>query len=231
MAIARQVMHAPCIGCGRYARGHELCWACIARLNQTPWGVGGIALSDVRIPVLWRESYGGPLTDIIVRAKYRGQWSAAKLLGRCLGGLPPPWLGMAPIAVPVPLTGKRLAERGFSQSHLIAAQAARQWRIECHGHWLAKQRHTLRQASLAADERRTNLQGSLTGAAQLAGKRVLLIDDIMTSGATLKEAMRAISEAGGTVIAAAVVAKVNDQRPRRTDVNVRKTHYVQHRSR
>lgn len=184
-------------------------------LAQTPWGVSTLSTHDARIPVLWRESYGGPLTDIIYAAKYHGQWASARLLGRCLGRLPKPWLGSAPVAVPVPLTASRLASRGYSQSHLIAAQAAREWRIAHASHWLIKSRHTLRQASLARHERASNINDSFIATASIAGQRIVLIDDIMTSGATLREAARAASQAGALVIAAAVIARVHDKRPRR----------------
>lgn len=231
LVLARRMLHAPCLGCGRYAQGRSLCATCSARIDQAPWGVSMLDTSDARIPVLWREAYGGPLTDIVYGAKYRGQWASAKLLGQCLGALPRPWMGAAPTAIAVPMTARRLARRGFSQSHLIAAQAARHWNIALARNWISKSRDTLRQASLARHERAGNIDGSFAGCAALQGKRIVLIDDIMTSGATLREAVRAVTLAGGTVIAAAVIAKVNDQRPRLRNAKQRKPLHVQRRSR
>jgi ComF family protein len=231
LTLARRMLRAPCMGCGRYGKGQALCASCTARLAATPWGVSTLTIDETCIPVLWREAYGGPLTDIIYSAKYRGQWASARLLGQCLGRLPPPWLGTPPSAVPVPMTAQRLASRGFSQSQLIAAEAARHWRIAHHHHWLTKWRHTERQASLAKNERAINIQHSFAGRAALAGQRIVLIDDIMTSGATLREAVRAIRQAGGTVIAAAVIAKVNDHGARKPSARRPKALHVQRRAR
>jgi predicted amidophosphoribosyltransferase len=76
--------------------------------------------------------------------------------------------------------------------------------------WLRKTKPTARQAGLHRDERLANLFGSFSASEQVAGRRCLLIDDIMTTGSTLREASRAIHTSGGTVIAAAVIARVKN---------------------
>jgi ComF family protein len=177
-----------------------------------------------RISVLWRERYGGPLTETIYRAKYRADWGGAKTLGHCLGKLPKLWTGQAPIVVAVPLAGQRLASRGFNQSHWIAWAAANDWGFEFQSRWLEKIRQTDRQATLSKATRQQNLINSFQANRAVAGKRILLIDDIMTTGATLKQAAQAIGSAGGLVIGAAVIARVeNHQRQK----NIR---HVQRRS-
>lgn len=158
--------------------------------------------------MLWRETYGGPLTDAIYRSKYRGDWGSARLLGQCLGQLPRPWLGQAPVLLPIPLAGHRLAHRGYNQSHMIAVQTAKAWQIPVQPQWLRKTKRTARQASLAQAARQENLSGSFVASSRLQHQRVILIDDIMTSGATLKEAALAVATTGGQVIAAAVIAHV-----------------------
>lgn len=225
----RQALYAPCRLCGTYARGEEVCAACTAKIQQQPWGTSSLALDACRIPVLWREAYGGPLTDIIVRAKYFGDWGAARFLGQLLGRLPPPWLGPAPTLVPIPLATQRLANRGFNQSQFIAQSAARAWRAPSQIRWLRKTRTSARQASLHREDRQKNLAGLFLASVRLCDQRVVLIDDIMTSGATLREAARAVSEAGGLVIGAAVVARVNHQSGRLQSQQNRKPH-VQRRS-
>lgn len=209
----RQLVRSPCMLCAAYAGGSEICQACAQQVKSTPWGVSSLGFSGRRIPVLWREHYGGPLTPIIYGAKYRGDWGQARLLGACLGALPKPWLGNPPVVIPVPLTNKRLGARGYNQSQMIAAEAARHWGLALKPRWLKKTKHTRRQATLSLSQRGQNLCESFQAHANLAGQRVLLIDDIMTTGATLREAMRAIDKAGGTVISAAVIAHVpKDQR-------------------
>ncbi len=158
--------------------------------------------------MLFRESYGGLLSDAVVQAKYRGNWGHARWLGQCLGALPRPWLGEPPTVIPVPLSDQRLADRGYNQSIVIARQVAKTWGLSMAPRWLRKTRRTARQAGLHRDERLANLVGSFWASEQVAGRRCLLIDDIMTTGSTLQEASRAIHLSGGIVIAAAVVARV-----------------------
>lgn len=226
---ARQLLHSPCRLCGVFAKGQELCNDCSALVAHQPWGMSSLALDAHRIPVLWRESYGGPLSDIIVRAKYFGDWGAARFLGRTLGGLPRPWLGAAPLILPIPLARQRLANRGFNQSQFIAQSAAQAWGAALQLRWLRKTKSSARQASLHRQDRQRNLKGVFFASDQVRDQRVVLIDDIMTSGATLREAARAVADSGGVVIAAAVVARVNHQtgRPPSTQQH---TPHVQRRS-
>ncbi len=185
---------------------------------------------QTRIPVLWRETYGGLLTDAIYRTKYQGDWGKARMLGKTLGQLPKPWLGAKPTVVPIPLAGSRLAKRGYNQSQIIAAQAAKQWGLEFEGRWLTKHHATPRQATLDWQARKTNLSNAFDASPNLAGKRILLVDDIMTTGATLKEAIRAVSQAQGQVVAAAVIAHVPKDHRSLSQKILHKQH-VQRRSR
>ena len=205
---ARALVRSPCMLCEEYANGDVLCRKCCEKLNKSAWGVSSVMHEQARIPVLWRETYGGLLTDAIYRTKFQGDWGKARMLGRLLGQLPKPWLGPKPTVVAIPLAGSRLSRRGYNQSQIIAAQAAKCWGLEFEGRWLSKQRATPRQATLDWNARKTNLSNAFTASPALAGRRILLIDDIMTTGATLKEAIRAVSLAQGEVIAAAVIAHV-----------------------
>jgi predicted amidophosphoribosyltransferase len=73
-------------------------------------------------------------------------------------------------------------------------------------------RRTRDQAGLGATERERNLRGSMRGRRLLAGRSVLIVDDVLTTGATLREAARAVTEAGGVVAGAAVLARVPKRR-------------------
>jgi ComF family protein len=209
----RLLFRAPCAICSRPASAQTICRDCAQKIARTRWGFSSLSLEDHRIPVIWREPYGGVLTETIYRSKYRSDWGGAKTLGACLGQIPNLWLGAAPTAIPIPLADARLASRGFNQSHHIAASAARHWGLEFQGRWLLKTRTTDRQASLSKQTRSENLIQTFSARPAVKGRRILLIDDIMTTGATLKEAARAIAHAGGLVIGAAVIARVQqDQR-------------------
>ena len=172
-----------------------------------------LGVAGSRIPILWREIYGGPLTELIYQSKYHGVWPIAMLLGQQLGALPRPWMGPAPVAIPIPLSGKRLARRGYNQSSIIARMAAQCWGISMRERWLEKTRNTPRQATLDRTHRRENLSGSFRAHQAVAHQRVILLDDIMTSGSTLREAIRAIHHSGGQVICAAVIARVGADSP------------------
>lgn len=215
--------------CERYAQGLDVCPTCLQKLNATAWGVTSFLHDHTRIPVLWRETYGGVLTDAIYRTKYQGDWGKARMLGKTLGQLPKPWLGPKPTVVSIPLAGSRLATRGYNQSQIIAAQAAKQWGLGFEARWLIKRHSTPRQATLDWEARKTNLENAFDASPKLAGKRILLIDDIMTTGATLREAVRAVSEAQGHVVAAAVIAHVPKDRRSVAQKILQKQH-VQRRS-
>ncbi|WVN41890.1 phosphoribosyltransferase family protein [beta proteobacterium MWH-UniP1] len=190
--------------------------------------MGSLALDDCRIPVIWREAYGGPLTDIVMQAKYHGDWGSARFLGRSLGRLPRPWLGPTPLIIPIPLASTRLANRGFNQSQFIAQGVAKAWQAPLRVRWLRKTKASARQASLQRQERQENLKGVFWACRHLRDQRVVLVDDIMTSGATLREAARAVATGGGQVIAAAVIARVHhDREPLQS--KQKHTPYVQRR--
>ncbi len=204
----RIMLGSPCLLCHHAAGGEAICATCTTALRQTSWGVTGLTVDQNRIPVLFRESYGGLLSDAVIRSKYLGDWGHARWLGECLGSLPRPWLGDPPVALPIPLSDQRLADRGYNQSVFIARHAAKAWALQMAPRWLRKTKRTARQAGLAREERLANLYGSFWASEKVAGQRCLLIDDIMTTGSTIREAARAIHARGGIVIAAAVIARV-----------------------
>jgi ComF family protein len=127
------------------------------------------------------------------------------------------------LIMPVPLSAQRLRERGYNQAHEIArrlilpaerqspsqvqvqVQVQRQSRL-C-ALTLMRVRHTDQQAQLPLDERRGNLRGAFAVVKPVHGLRVALVDDVMTSGATLHEAALALRRAGARDVQAWVVAR------------------------
>ncbi len=114
----------------------------------------------------------------------------------------------ANVLIPIPLSFKRLSERGFNQSLVLSQQLSRQ---KTHTNSLLRMRNTLAQSSLPRNERLTNLKGAFAVApfmaAQLRGQRILLIDDVMTSGATLNAAAQVLKQAGAARVSALVFAR------------------------
>ncbi len=143
--------------------------------------------------------YAGPLVQAIYRFKYYGQM----VLGRPLGRLMVEALERGPAAelevekvdlvCPVPLHPSRLRERGFNQSALLAEEVAEARSLPVRP-LLARVRPTLPQVDLPPSSRRANVHNAFAPRLQeeIAGKRVLLVDDLFTTGATLTECARAL---------------------------------------
>ena len=115
--------------------------------------------------------------------------------------------------VPVPLHPRRLRERGFNQAHLLAAEARRAGvlspRARLDPSALARVRETRSQTKLSRTERLENLRGAFTARPdRVRGCTVLLVDDVMTTGATLEACTRALRRAGARSVDAVVVARV-----------------------
>lgn len=107
----------------------------------------------------------------------------------------------------VPLTRKREAWRGFNQSELMAARVAKEFEVDLGR--LKKIKETKTQVGLTKKERTKNIKGvfKLVEPKNLAGKRVLLLDDVATTGATLNECARVLKKAGARAVYGAVLAK------------------------
>ena len=113
------------------------------------------------------------------------------------------------VLVAVPLHRKRLRERGYNQSNLLAQELGKLANLPVAEDCLIRERHALPQArTTTVDERRSNVAGAFSCRNQrLKGKQVLLIDDVATSGATLDACARALKEAGATSVWGLVLAR------------------------
>lgn len=111
------------------------------------------------------------------------------------------------LLVPMPLASKRLATRGFNQSQLVAVAVGKRLQIPVDGRGLLRVRDTPPQAWLTREERLTNVRGAFDCGVSLAGRSVALFDDVMTTGATMSEAARALKKHGATRVEAWVIAR------------------------
>ncbi len=200
----RAPLQPACRGCGRPmlgaatggVDGGPLCGAC--RRRPPPW----IALTAAYL-------YLPPLVGVVRalkfgRAEHLGESLAATLASRC-----EPWAEHVDVVTPVPLAWTRLVVRGYNQAEAIARPLARTLGLPCRR--LLRRRPRPRQALLSRAERRRNLRGAFAARTCLpAGARVLLVDDVMTTGATLAAAALALRRAGVASVHAAVVARTPD---------------------
>lgn len=191
-----------CPVCGRFFEGAgapHLCAACLERES----------------PLSRHRSFGryeGSLKDVILLFKYRGFEILAAFLGDLLAQAfaeaEDLWKGVEAI-VPVPLHPRKKKKRGFNQAQLLARRLAQHRNIELLDRHLIKIRDIPPQTSLDAEERLKNVDGAfgVRREWELAGKIVLLVDDVYTTGSTLRECSHVLRRAGVREIRAVTVAQ------------------------
>ena len=160
--------------------------------------------------------YVAPWTALIGRLKFHEEAALAAALGGLLAERVAPTLrrlrpAERPLVVAAPLSTSRLRERGYNQAGLLAQHVAGSLRLTCVPHALQKTRHTDRLMGLSADERRAAIRGAYAVRADMApkleGRHVALVDDVMTSGATLREAAATLLRAGAARVDVWVLAR------------------------
>jgi len=136
--------------------------------------------------------------SIIRRHKYGRDQSLSRALAQCLGENLPVTGNDYDLVIPVPLHRRRLRWRGYNQAALLGAAVA--WRINCTCDLaaLARIRNSPPQTSQDRNHRRQNVRGAfvVTRPHRIANRRLLLVDDVMTTGATLDECARTLLAAG-----------------------------------
>lgn len=194
-----------CLGCGLLLRSGApaslpLCLRCEAEHLPLPPPEG----PPPEIAAV--HAYGGPLLRALARLKFHGQVAWAGPLGAVLASSPvlrEPWDAI----VPVPLHRDRLRRRGFNQAALLAHHARRRLpapRPPLRPGWLVRVRATPEQHRLPAAARHDNLRDAFVAPRpeRVAGRRVLLVDDVTTTGATLRAARGALCSAGAAQVGA-----------------------------
>lgn len=174
-----------CRRCGAPTRGLEMCPSCWQTRRQT---------SGIRAPYYFE----GTLRTMIHRLKYRHSRHLAEPLGSLLVRyLETKPVGAFDALVPVPLHPTRLRQRGYNQSLLLARVISDQITVPVIDDCLERVRDTPTQMSLPAQRRLINVHDAFRArGTQLAGARVLLIDDVCTTGATLEACAAALRRGG-----------------------------------
>ncbi len=157
-------------------------------------------------------AYEGRLRELIHLFKYGGVRPLGKVLGEWMALAMPRELSFDRI-VPTPLHWRRRLRRGFNQAELLARQVARRFGKKPEG-LLRRVRATAVQAGLSHSARRANVAGAFRTrkGISLEGQRVLLVDDVMTTGATATACARALKQAGARYVAVLTLARA-DRRP------------------
>lgn len=200
-----------CYLCGRV--GEYMCEDCVAAwprpedprcprcgeplpIGSCKWCADGMApLAVAAFPYAYAEG----VREVVHLLKYRGKRRvAAPMADRMVRTA---WDTTAfrnvDAIVPVGLHPKRLRRRGFNQSEWLAEEMSALMNVPV-GLWSFRTRHTRQQVGLTAAERKANVHGAFAASAEAAGRRIMLVDDVSTTGATAREAARALRDAGAT---------------------------------
>jgi ComF family protein len=178
------------------AGGPRACGACVANPPAWDWARAGADYAGVIREAIHAFKFEGrrtlarPLAALVL-----AQWGDRLAAG--VGGL-----------VPVPLTSAREQQRGYNQAALLAEEVAARLTVRVRPRWLARVRATLPQSDLGAAERRANVRGAFAADPAAAGHHVVVVDDVLTTGATAAECARALREVGAARVGVLTVARV-----------------------
>jgi ComF family protein len=218
---------AQCAVCHAWP-AQPVCEACVARFAQplprcrtcalpVPAGVAQCGRCLREPPpldgCLAAVSYSYPWSGLVAQFKFNGQPGWAQTLATLMRSAPwvEPALDEADLLLPLPLSRERLAERGFNQALELARQLAP---AKVRADLLLRLRHTPAQAALGRAERLRNVKDAFALEPLLASavrlQRVVLVDDVMTSGASLFAAAAVLRQAGAAQITALVVARTDE---------------------
>ena len=214
------VLPIQCLGCGK--EGATLCRSCISSLGrlEPPYCAtcaqpaaafpcrgcadSPLSIDGIRAPYLME----GLVREAIHSLKYSNFRAIASDLGRLLAD----YLNSTPLPatllIPVPMHGRRLRQRGYNQSYLLARELSKHVGIPLAQDLLARARDTAPQVSLAnREERARNARGSFQCVGQAGGEAVLLVDDVATTGSTLSACAQALKEKGAASVWGLVLAR------------------------
>jgi ComF family protein len=214
-----RALGAGCACCGGAGEADGFCRGC---RDELPWldgpqcrqcaqplstpGLCGRCLTDPprydRVHAACRYAY--PLDGLIQQAKYGGRLQLLRGLAALLARCAP---AQADLIVPMPLSAARLRERGYNQALELARLAATALDAPLDAAICIKLRDTAPQSRLPWSERRRNVRGAFVTLADLGGRHVVVVDDVLTTGATLDALAGSLKKAGAASVSGWVVAR------------------------
>lgn len=228
--LLRATLSQDCVLCGAETNDVPLCGPCRGELPMLARACPSCAMPNRlgetcgtclrRAPpfdmtyAVWRYAY--PVDRLVQALKFHGRLALAPFFADAFGPvIERPHSERVDVLIPMPLHPERLAERGFNQAaeiarHLAARSAARAMPLRIASRVASRVRRTLTQARLPLDQRASNVRGAFACSSDLKGARVAVVDDVMTTGATLAELAKVLKRAGATRVENWVVARTID---------------------
>ncbi len=221
--VVRAALPQDCLLCGAPSDNAPLCGPCrdelpaLSRacpLCAMPSSLGEICGTCLRHPpqfdmtvAAWRYAY--PVDRLVQALKFHGRLALASFFAGVLASLVER-ADVVDVVIPMPLHPSRLTERGFTQAAEIARHLTGKLGTRLAFQGASRIRRTLPQANLPLDERSRNVCGAFACALDLTGARVAVVDDVMTTGATLGELAKVLKRAGAARVENWVVARTLD---------------------
>jgi ComF family protein len=204
-----------CEAClARFAQPRHRCLHCALPLPEGASACGACVREKPPLEACFAAvSYAYPWSGLVARFKFQGEPGWAAVLAHLMREAPgaDEALARADLVLPMPLAPARLAERGFNQALELARQLAPG---KTDARLLLRLRETSTQTALARTQREDNVRGAFgvepLRQAELRGKAVMLVDDVMTSGASLHAAALAVRAAGAASVSALVLARTDE---------------------
>jgi ComF family protein len=233
-AIADLVIPPLCLSCHTPLTSHDAlcpgCWAQIDFISQPlcdrlgmpmPFDTGGVMVSAAAVadpPEYDRARavarFDGVMRTLVHDLKFRDRHDARRLFGRWLVQAGAELLAGADVVVPVPLTRWRLLSRRFNQAAILTQEVSRLTGVRAEPLALLRTRRTLPQVGLTRAQRRKNVAGAFAVAGDLkpkiVGAHVVVIDDVITTGATARACARALKHAGAGGVDVLALTMVTD---------------------
>jgi ComF family protein len=223
-----------CVACSaRVASRDSLCPSCWNQISfiqpplcdrlgiPLPYDTGTRTISTRALaepPIYGRAravaEFGGAMRDLIHRFKYADQHHPRRLFGRWMAVAGRELLADADVLVPIPLHRWRLARRRFNQAAELAREVARLTGVPSNPGLLQRIKRTPTQVGMTADQRRRNMQAAFAvpgTTADVFGLNIVLVDDVITTGATVDAAARVLLAAGATRVDVLALALVTDR--------------------
>lgn len=205
-ACEAEMVLVPAVVCPRCGRSDDQSFSAGAGAPCRQCRARPPVLSQMRAPLRYAE----PTSTLIHQFKYEGYFALGRPLARFLIAGWPTWAIQPDLILPIPLHPRRRQQRGYNQAELLAQPLAEAMNVPVNVSALRRTRHTVPQVGLGPDERHDNVRGAFAAEADAVRDRhVLLIDDVLTTGATMLAAAETLLAAGAAGVAAYCLARVS----------------------